>query len=840
MKYIDEKTKQIAFPLGGIGAGNINIAGNGQLIDWSVFNRPNIGSESCFTHIAIRAFKGGKIQDARVLVSDFEQNCNPNGDGAPVSSMNGFPHFNKNSFVGEFPFCSLEFESEKFPAKLTLEAFSPFIPLDSKNSSLPAAFFEVIFENTSNETVDYEAAFSLRNPFKKSINKKIANGISLCDEGTSNSFTLITDSARMYTTDYWYRGWFNNFCRDNLRMFWESFSSGEDLKDRGYKGSSHGDICTVSGRVSVAPGDKKTVRFIITWYIPECCNYWYPMKDENGLDVTWKNYYATMFKGSEECARYFLNNLEYLKTKSCEFRDCLKATTVDESVKSSIEAGLAVLKSPTVMRLEDGSFYGFEGSAPNQGLCEGICQHVYNYAYVMCYLFPDLEKGIRDNELKYGVCESGESVIRLPLPFGRAEFVNMVEPGKKFVPCVDGHMGTIIKICREWKLSGDNEWLRRNWDKVTKMLEFIWSPENDQHWDTTQSGILTGRQHHTLDLELFGPSGWLQGFYLAALRAAVEMAEFLGDTANATLYRTIFEKGYKDTKERLFNGEYFIQSIDLCDKSVVNKFGLSERYWNEYKGELTHQIGEGCLIDQLVGLWHSVLIGLDDVFDKEQAQRAAYSIFENNYKENMRDFVNPWRLFSFNDDGGTIICSYPTKYRKPKIPLLYSEEVMSGFEYAYAGVLAICGFIEESLCVIKTARARYDGERRNPWNDSECGNYYARSMSSYALLSIYSGYSADLPRKRYSFMPRLNERPFRSIFSMGTGWGEFTVDDSAVTVILKSGFMDVSEISIPLGLHVLSVIVDGKETEFCQHNNTVFLNAHSENQIIIEVKKHEA
>ena len=40
----------------------------------------------------------------------------------------------------------------------------------------------------------------------------------------------------------------------------------------------------------------------------------------------------------------------------------------------------------------------------------------------------------------------------------------------------------------------------------------------------------------------------------------------------------------------------------------------------------------------------------------------------------MRDFVNPWRLFAYNDDGGTVICTYPEGVKKPKNPIPYSKK----------------------------------------------------------------------------------------------------------------------------------------------------------------------
>lgn len=823
MLYKNENRKMISFPLGGIGSGCIGLAGNGQLIDWEIFNRPNKFSENGKSHFAVRCFQDGKIKDARILVSDIQNEIVRGGSGCSQSSLNGFPHFKSNTFKGEFPFAKLSFKDNAFPANVGITAFNPFIPLDSKNSSIPAAFFEVEFKNNCETTMEYEAAFSVQAPFKNSTNTATGNGVTVFDsDNKNNNLTVMCDCDKAYTTDYWYRGWWNSFYQDNIRTFWNEFSAGKELHNRNYSEPGHYDTCSVSGRVTVEPGKLKKIRFVISWSIPDCYNYWAPLKDKNGNDVTWKNYYATVFETSKESAGYSVKNWDYLYKETLDFTRTLYSSTLDDSIKQAIGSGLSVLKSPTVMRLEDGSLYGFEGSNNTDGSCEGLCQHVYNYAYACCYLFPDLERGIRDNELKYGVLPSGETVFRLPLPFDRKEFVNMFKnDGSKFRPCVDGQMGDIIKVYREWKLSGDDKWLKTHWDTVKRILNFAWSPDNDQLWDADCDGVIEGRQHHTLDNELFGPNGWMQGFYLAALKAAAEMAEYLEDYAAFKQYSKLFEKGYKYTKENLFNGKYFIQKINLKDKSIVDDFNCSDMFWSDELDEISYQIADGCIIDQLIGQWHAKLCGIGDIFDNKQAKTAAYNIFKNNFKESMRDFVNPWRLFAYNDDGGTVICSYPEDIKKPKNPIPYSEEVMSGFEYSFAGILIMYGLYDEAIKVIQTARKRYNGKNRNPWDDEECGHNYVRSMAAFSLIPVISGFVADLPRKKLTFSPVITQKPFKSIWSTATGWGTFELNDNKVILSLKKGNISLRELTLPFVKAVKKVLIDGKETDFSFDNGSI-------------------
>jgi uncharacterized protein (DUF608 family) len=398
------------------------------------------------------------------------------------------------------------------------------------------------------------------------------------------------------------------------------------------------------------------------------------------------------------------------------------------------------------------------------------------------------------------------------LPVGRPDF--------RYRTCVDGQMGTVIKVYREWKLSGDNEWMAGHWENVKKILEYAWSPKNPEKWDADKDGVLEGQQHHTLDMELFGPSAWLQGFYLAALKAAAEMAEFLGHEDEKKEYQELFEKGYHWTKENLFNGKYFIHKIDLKDKSLVEKFNALH-YWNEETGEIKYQIGEGCEIDQLCAQWHANICGLGDIFDKTQRKAALKSLYQNNFKKSMRDLANPWRIFALNDESGAIICDYPEGSRKPSIPIPYCEESMHGFEYQLAGLLISEGLIDEGLTLVRAVRDRYDGEKRNPWNEIECGSNYARSMASFALIPIFSGFKFDLPKGKIGFNPLVHMDNFRCFWAAGKAWGVFKCSQDTVVITVLGGQISLEMLEMPFLDNISFLCIDGKEIHFTITNDNI-------------------
>lgn len=191
------------------------------------------------------------------------------------------------------------------------------------------------------------------------------------------------------------------------------------------------------------------------------------------------------------------------------------------------------------------------------GSCEGTCTHVWSYAYALAFLFPRLERSARTNEYTYSMQKDGGMGFRLQLPLG-------IGP-TNHRPAADGQFGTILRVYREFLISGDLNWLKSIWPQVKQSLEFAWSTQNSDLWDPDKTGILTGRQHHTLDMELFGPNSWLSSMYLAALKACAIMAETLGQPECAKEYNEIFERGKKELNQTLFNGEYFCQKYCLAE-----------------------------------------------------------------------------------------------------------------------------------------------------------------------------------------------------------------------------------------------------------------------------------
>ncbi|SFQ20070.1 GH116 family glycosyl-hydrolase [Caldicoprobacter faecalis] len=783
--------------------------------------------------------------DARVLNSDLhppysgsfgEPHFKSFGFGPPRAYLSGVPHFRDAEFRGEFPFASITFVDDTFPGKVTMTAFNPFIPLNDKDSSLPAAFFEIQVENTSNEPLDYTVVSCIGNINGRTIGYNEftqcgqVKGIRMGCRGVEpadvryGELTIATDEQDISYQEYWYRGsWF-----DDLEMYWSDLNTPGKFKNRTYKNEKPGhtvgsgnevDMCMLAVHFSLKPGGHKKVRFVLTWYYPNCYNYWKQQNQEQSCcgcqtsrKAQWKNYYSRLFEDSFDCAVYALQNWDRLYKDTMCFKEALFSSTLPPVVINAISANISILKTPTCLRLEDGSFYGFEGCHCDSGCCEGSCTHVWNYAYALPFLFPKLERSMRELEYRYNLGEDGSMSFRLQLPLGSKRW--------DFRPCVDGQFGGVLKVYREWKVSGDTEWLRKLWPSVKKSIEYAWAETNKDRWNPERTGVLTGRQHHTLDMELFGPNSWLTGFYLAALKAGAEMADYLGEKDTAREYLDIFHRGKKWVDSNLFNGEYYYHLIDLNDKSILEQFdeGKSDTlvggttmdtYWNEEKGEIKYQVGEGCLVDQVLAQWHANLIGLGEIFDPALVRKAVYSVYKNNFKR-MRDVFNPCRVFSLNDERGVVICSYPEGRRRPAVPVPYAQETMNGFEYQIAAHLIQEGFVKEGLEIVEAIRSRYDGYKRNPWNEFECGSNYARSMASYSLLLAFSGFMFDMVKGVIGFNPVIGGDNFRVFWSLDSGWGIFEKSGDKIELKVLYGYLDLKELCLPFmkGRDVKSVLLE--------------------------------
>jgi len=777
----------LAFPLGGVGAGSISLGGRGQLRDWEVFNRPDKGFAPPYAFASIRAGNVARVLEARYL-PPYEGSSGLGSNNAP-----GLPRLARATFTFDFPFARIDFADPKISVKPSLEAFSPFFPLDAEDAGLPVLILRYRAKNPSATSTKVSIAYSLDNPVglqaPRDKQDQRANewreaaelrGIYFTNPGIektdihagSFALALVESGSVSHLTGWERRRWW-----DSPMLFWDDFTADGSLGPDPEKKNKVASLCLEQ---EIPPGGEKTFTFILAWHFPnrtpERCGWSAPKGHEK--DVI-GNHYCVRFPDAWTAAEYAAKNLERLEKQSRTFSAAVRESSLPAPVKDAALANLTTLCTTTCFRTADGEFHGFEGVDDKSGCCFGNCTHVWNYETSTPFLFPTLSRSLRKASFGYSMDDQGAMHFRQKLPDGyeRSGFA-----------AADGQMGQIMKTYLDWSLCGDTAWLREMWPKAKKAIEFAWVPGG---WDADKDGVMEGVQHNTYDVEFYGPNPECGIYYLGALRAAEEMAKAVGDPAAST-YRAIFDKGRSWIDANLFNGEFYIQKIrpvkrDQVAKVLLGPMGAEDTEHPEY------QVGEGCLADQLIGQYLADICGLGPLVDPGHFRKATQAIYKNNYRRDLSEHANVQRTYALNDESALLVCDYKPGTR-PHIPFPYFAEPWTGIEYLAAAQMIFAGMTREGIEIVESARRRYDGERRSPWDEAECGHHYARAMSAWSPLLALCGFRYFAPEKRVEIRTRSRAQVFRGFFSTGTAWGTFEKTAAGLTIKVEGGELRVASV----------------------------------------------
>jgi hypothetical protein len=385
--------------------------------------------------------------------------------------------------------------------------------------------------------------------------------------------------------------------------------------------------------------------------------------------------------------------------------------------------------------------------------------------------------------------EEGHVTFRSALPEGPVPH--------DFHAASDGQLGGILKVFRDWQISGDSDWLKKMYPLAKRSLDYC-----IRTWDPDHRGGLFEPHHNTYDIEFWGPDGMCTSIYLGALSAFAEMARASGHPEDEILYGDFAQRCARFMDEQLFNGEYYEQKVQyagLRDQSFAARIAKVDENSGEMEKLLKregpkYQYGTGCLSDGVIGIWMARMYGAETPLSREKVKSTLQAIFKNNFKTDLSQHANAQRPgYAMGHEPGLLLCTWP-RGNKPTLPFVYSDEVWTGIEYQVASHLIAEGFVAEGLTIVKALRGRYDGRVRNPWNEYECGNYYARAMSSYALLGALSGFRYSAVQRTLWFGPKLAARPFRTFFSCATGFGTIALDLTSLRIDVLEGQLAVEKL----------------------------------------------
>jgi len=790
---------RVAFPIGGIGAGMFCLEGTGAVSHVSVRGTLQFFNEPCtFAALCLK----GEGNVARVLEGPVPGwkifGAARTGNGASGMSY-GLPRFKEASFLARFPFGAVTLDDPDIPLDVTLTGWSPFIPGDADNSSLPVGGLEYSFSNPTSGTVEAVFSFNTKNFMATGQEnngvRAINNGFVLFQEGTAEkpedqgALAVFVDDNSVVVDHCWFRGgWW-----DAVTLTWKNIQEAKLLANPSQEGTAPGASLFVP--LTIPPGEKKTVRVMLAWYVP-VTNLRYG-RDPEGAPKTedaaccspyYVPWHAGRFMNIEETADYWRLKYDLLREKSALFRDALYDTTLPNEVIEAVAANLTILKSPTVLRQADGRLWCFEGCSDDRGCCHGSCTHVWNYAQAIPHLFPDLERTLRRTEFNESQDERGHQTFRSALPIRPVTH--------DFHAAADGQLGGIMKVYREWRISGDSDWLKKFWPNVELSLDYC-----IRTWDPRGRGILEEPHHNTYDIEYWGPDGHCSSFYLGALQAAIDMGEVLGEDVSS--YRGLLEKGVQYLENELYNGEYFIQKIQtegLDAKFEPLDYSSNGPGYNEVVGILNregpkYQYGTGCLSDGVLGFWMARVCGMGEIVSSAKVQSHLQAVHKYNLKHDLSKFANPQRpAFAAGTEGGLLLCTWP-RGGELSLPFVYSNEVWTGIEYQVASHLMLEGMVEEGLEIVRVCRDRYDGAVRNPFNEYECGHWYARALSSYGLLQGMTGVRYDAVAKTLYIDSQVGN-DFRSFLSTASGFGTVGLKAGKPFVEMKEGTLDVEHVFV--------------------------------------------
>lgn len=771
-KKYTNKDRAFRALLGGIGTGNISLDGDGRLCDFEIMNHPDKKLKIPYTFFSLWCREEGK--DSRAFVLEAEPGgLSEKALGYPTGELYGLPRMDSCEIETNYPFFKYNFKREGLPLKITMEAYTPFIPLDEKNSGIPGYSVEYCIENMSDRPAEVSVCSSMYNftgftsydgydrlcvdgmPENDVLQGEGYTGVLFRNRGADpeavnyGTLALACTGKNITLKPCWQAGgWW-----DGAEEFWQDFREDGKLNadvatDAVGSNIGSADVPKVVGSVcsteTIRPGECAHFTFYFTWSFPNRYGWWPDgharEEDKPQHDKIWKNYYSTVWKDAPDALKYMFENAEELKGRSRDFSNALYSTTLDADVIESLVSAITVLRSNTCFRIGDGRFFAWEGCFEHAGSCAGTCTHVWNYAQALAFLFPYLEISARKTEFLQETDEEGNMAFRAKRLLDGSKW--------EMLPATDGQLGSILRVYREWKMTGDDSFLREVWDKVVSAMEF-----SLRTWDSDGDFVLDDQQHNTYDIEFYGLNSLTNSILYAALAACSSMAEYLGETKRASRYRKAWEEGSRRMDELLWNGEWYEQKISPEDL-------------NRYK----YQYGTGCLADQLLGQELAHVCGLGYILPEEHVKSAVHSIYRHNFLRSMKDHESVQRTYAYQDEAGLILCSWPRGGR-PRQPFVYSDEVWTGIEYQVAAHLIYEGYIEEGMDIVHAVRGRYDGSRRSPYNEIECGNHYTRSMAAWGLLTALSGYKFDMVKKEISFAPLVSQEDFSCFYSNGSSWG---------------------------------------------------------------------
>jgi len=779
--------KYVGMPVGGLHAGTVYAGGDGRLWLWQIYNKTCEGSHEGIepktitwndgtSDRTIRSRDGSAYIDPaiadnlRVLEQGFAVKVVIKGKTF-VKELNE-AEWGEIIFKPAYPLATVEYKSKGFPVAVHLKLYSPFIPLDAENSALPATILRLTVNNTTDSHIHV------------SILGWMENGANKLSGKDDTGRRINTASAMGKAT-----GIFSSFNTDNDELkragdhgtmcFMLHTANGHALADitPWPVTAQHFDLPVMASasvaapeklvggiciKQDLAPGKSVTADYSICWHL----NNPHAQLEKLVKDAGAGYYYGSRFKDAREVSQYLEANFERLSNETELWSATWNDSTLPAWFLERTFINIGTLATANTYRFADGRFWSWEGV----GACPGTCTHVWQYAQAMARIFPSLERDTRQRvDLGVGFKEDTGAILF------RGE--------DETHPAIDGQAGTILRFYREHQMSPDNTFLQTNWPKIKKAVQFML--DQDKNGD----GMTDTPMENTLDAVWEGEIAWIVGLCVAAASAAHAMALEMNDQPFAQVCEKYVSNGSKNMEKELFNGEYFIHRPDAV------------------KGRKELGSYNTCHIDQVYGQSWAFQVGLPRIISKEKATSALKALWKYNFTTDVGPYIKTHtggRPYALAGEGGMIMNTNPHNEPKPygeniTWQLGYFHECMSGFEHQVAAHLMAEGMTDESLILTRAIHERYHAAKRNPFNEIECSDHYARAMASYGTFVTACGFEYHGPKGYIKFAPKWNRADFKAPFTAAAGWGTYTQkltgQKQEHSLELKYGELEIKELA---------------------------------------------
>ncbi len=763
----------IGMPVGGINCGGVYLGGDGRLWLWDIFNETKEGIQPnlvMWNDMKVRPRDGACYVEPARPMHPLQQGflIRIEYDGQTICKTLEESAWDEISFEATYPIGTVRYTDRKLLLELTLQAYSPFIPLDEDESGLPATILSFNVKNTGtvpmkvillgylenktsirsadptvcrrvNEITVDETWITVDETLLILDEKKKASLTSQPDYGTL-SLTALDRNATAYT--YLPPDDIRNFGRTPLinsgsSPMADASSSASDMIQADQTDSLSRPVLEpliggVQSTVDVAAGQTGDAHFVITWHFTN-------LKIDDKIADTGR-YYQNRFASAGEVAAYIAKNFERLSSTTKLWLATWQDSTLPHWFLERTLLNVNTLATANCHRFSSGRFWAWEGV----GACAGTCTHVWQYAQAMGRLFPALERDCRERtDLNIAMQPDGGIIFRAEM---------------ETRPAIDGQAGTVLRCYREHQMSADDAFLRRNWPNIKKAVQFIINQ------DRNGDGMEDTPMENTLDAVWDGEIAWIVGLCISGVRAGQEMAEEVGDKDFAQICADYVQKGSKNMDKYLFNGEYYIHRPDK-EKGRTNLGSYNTSH-----------------IDQVMGQSWAHQVGLGRIQDRNKTISALNALWKYNYTPDVGPYIavhKGGRPYALPGEGGMIMNTNPENEPKPygdnvTWQMGYFHECMSGFEYQVAAHMIAEGLTDKGLTLVRSIHDRYHASKRNPFNEIECSDHYARAMASYGTFITACGFEYHGPKGYMRFAPKWDQANFKAPFTAAEGWGTYS------------------------------------------------------------------